>query len=711
MWGFSHSREILRRQRRLRMTAVMTKAEAKKRIEKLRDEIDRYRYEYHVLDTLEISEAALDSLKHELYKLEQQFPDLTTPDSPTQRVGGKPLPEFKKVQHKTPMLSLEDVFSREELEEWLERVHKVFPRGTYDFYAEVKMDGLAVSLVYEDGLLKVGATRGDGRVGEDVTQNLKTIDAIPLRLRLPTEKEIGHFFDQFGNGLDEKRFAHRLARLDGWIEIRGEAFLSKKAFDALNKEQKKKGEEPFANPRNAAAGSIRQLDPRVTASRHLSFYGYALFGDFGLTTHEQAHELMKLLGVPTHRANERCTTLAAVERYHEKILKAREKLPHLTDGVVVTVNDDHTFERLGVVGKTPRGAIAYKFPAEQATTRVREVRWQVGRTGALTPVAVMEPVSVGGTTVQHATLHNMDEIERLGLKIGDTVILERAGDVIPKVMKVLPRLRTSKEKVIHPPTKCPACGHAVRRRSGEVAIICTNKACPAKHMERIIHFVSKKALDIDGLGEKIVKQLMDAGLIATPADIFKLEKRQLVDLERFGEKSAENLIASIDKARVVPLARFIFGLGIMHVGEETAVDLAAYFGTLAKFRGAEFEELEKISGIGEVVARSIADWLADKQHQKLLDDLLDAGVKVETVQVSRHRPLAGKTMVFTGELEGLTRDEAKELARRLGADISGSVSKKTDFVVAGADPGSKYDQAKKLGIKIIDEKEFLKMIK
>lgn len=689
----------------------MIKAEVKARIEKLREEINRYRYEYHVRDKLEISDAALDSLKHELFKLEQLYPDLITPDSPTQRVAGKPLPEFKKVEHKTPMLSLEDVFSKEEFNEWLERIKKVYPRGSFEFYAEIKMDGLAVSLVYTDGVLETGATRGNGRVGEDVTQNLKTIEAIPLRLRVPNEKEIGVFLDQFGQGIDEKKFSRKIARLEGRIEIRGEAFMTKKVLNFLNRELKKAGEPLLANPRNAAAGSIRQLDSAMTASRRLSFFGYALAGDFGLVTHEQAHELMKLLGVPTNPENRLCKNIEEAGKYHAHILKIREKLPYETDGVVATVNDDETFARLGVVGKTPRGGIAYKFPAEEATTRVLAVRWQVGRTGALTPVADLEPVLVGGTTVSHATLHNMDEIERLGLKIGDTIILERAGDVIPKVVKVLPKLRTGKEKAIHAPTHCPVCDHEVKRREGEVAIVCESKSCPAKHTERIIHFVSKKAFDIDGLGEKIVKQLMDVGLISTPADIFTLDKSKLTDLERFGEKSADNLTASIEAARRPTLARFIYGLGIMHVGEETAVDLASYFGTVGKFRAATIEELDKISGIGEVVAKSIIDWLADKQNQKLIDDLLKAGVSPQTVQVSKHRPLEGKVIVFTGELEGLTRDEAKDRARKLGADVSGSVSKNTDFVVAGSDPGSKYEVAKKLGVKIFDEREFLRLIK
>ncbi|MBI4135818.1 NAD-dependent DNA ligase LigA [Candidatus Uhrbacteria bacterium] len=663
----------------------MTRQEAKQRIFKLRQAIEHHRYLYHVLDRQEISEAALDSLKHELYKLEQEFPELITPDSPTQRVGGEPLPAFVKVAHKTPMLSMEDVFTPEELREWLERIKRVYPRGQYDFYAEIKMDGLAVSLIYQDGVFVRGKTRGDGKVGEDVTQNLRTIEAIPLRLQ---------------------KYA------PGELEVRGEVYMTKKNFEILNREQKKKGEAPFANPRNASAGSIRQLDPRITAARRLSFYGYALLGAPGLQTHEQTHDQLKTLGIPVNSENERCKDLEEVVRYHDKIKKKREKLPYWTDGIVAVVNDDATFERLGVVGKAPRGMVAYKFPAEQSTTRVAEVRWQVGRTGVLTPVAVMDPVFVAGTTVRHATLHNMDEIERLGLKIGDTVILEKAGDIIPKIVKALPKLRTGHEKTIHAPTHCLVCGAKVKKAEGEVAIQCTNKNCPAKHHERLIHFVSRKAFDIDGLGEKIVKQLMDTGLLATPADIFKLEKSDLVDLERFADKSAENLIAAIAKAREITLPRFIYALGIKHVGEETAVDLAKKFGTLKKVRDATLEEFNAVPNIGEVVAQSLHEYFSDKHNQKLVDDLLAAGVRISNFEfrISR-QTLKGLTFVLTGGLESMTRDEAKQKIRALGGDVGSSVSKNTNYVVTGSEPGDKYDKAKKLGVKTIDEKEFLRMLK
>lgn len=666
----------------------INKNDAKKRIDKLREAIDEYRYAYHVLNKSVISDSALDSLKHELFKLEKEFPDLVTPDSPTQRVSGKPLPQFKKVGHKTPMLSMEDVFSPEELAEWEARIKKLLPSRKFDYYAEIKMDGLAVSLIYRDGLFFRGSTRGDGRTGEDVTQNLKTVEAIPLRLR-----------------------AAKGVSLSGEIEIRGEVYMSKKSFEEINKEQVKKGEEKFANPRNAAAGAIRQLDPAITASRKLSFYGYAIPTDLGQKTHEEAHGIIYKLGVPVNPLNKKVRNLEEVNQYHKKIMKRRDHLPYWTDGVVVVVDEERDFERLGVVGKAPRGMIAYKFPAEQVTTKVKDVRWQVGRTGVVTPVAVMDPVFVAGTTVQHATLHNLDEIERLGLKIGDTVILEKAGDVIPKIVQVLPKLRTGHESAIHAPKKCPVCGAELRRREGEVAITCPNKSCPAKDFSALVHFVGKRAFDMVGLGPKQIEAFMDKGLVSVPADLFKLKKSDLVDLERFGEKSAENIVSSIQSRKSISLPRFILAMGILHVGDETAVDLARYFENLPRFREANLEDLKNISGIGEVVAESVHGWLKEAKNQKMINELLDAGVRVEPVHHSKHQPLKGKTIVFTGEMESMSRDAAKEKVRELGGDPAESVSKQTDLVVAGPGAGSKLARAKKLGIKIVDEKEFLKMVK
>ncbi|MCX6742783.1 MAG: NAD-dependent DNA ligase LigA, partial [Candidatus Parcubacteria bacterium] len=526
----------------------MNKEEAKKRIAKLREEINYHHYLYHVLDKQEISDAALDSLKHELYQLEQQFPDLITPDSPTQRVGGKALDKFKKVKHEVPMLSIEDVFSFEELQNWQTRVKKLAGMH-YDYYAEIKMDGLAVSLVYENGILVEGSTRGDGEIGEDITHNLKTIDAVPLKLHEPNDKQIQEFLSKYGQGIDKDKFLKKIKSLTGHIEIRGEAFMDKKVFDKLNQQQEKKGKKIFANPRNAAAGSIRQLDPKITASRKLDFFSYDLLADFGQVTHEQTHQILKLLGAKENPLNRHCKNLQEIEVFHEYVHKEREKLHYWTDGIVGVVNDIKLFKKLGVVGKTPRGYIAYKFPAEEATTIIENVRFNVGRTGVLTPVADLKSVPIGGTIVSHATLHNIDEIERLGVKIGDTVIIERAGDVIPKVLQVLPKLRTGKEKMINVPAKCPICGSAVKRKPGEVGIYCSNPNCFAIEQEKLFHFVSKGGMNIDGLGPKILEQLMNEGLVSNAADLYELEIGDLEPLERFGEKSAKNIIEAIDNSK------------------------------------------------------------------------------------------------------------------------------------------------------------------
>lgn len=669
----------------------MNKEQAKKRIEKLKKEIARHRYLYHVKDKIEISDAALDSLKHELLKLEQSYPEFITEDSPTQRVGGKPLKKFKKVAHSERMLSMEDVFSFEEIEEWEVRLKRLKPNASFDYYCEVKIDGLAVSLIYKNGVLEIGATRGDGRVGEDVTQNLKTIDAIPLRL-------------------EEER--------KGEIEVRGECFMTKSRFKELNKEQNKKGLPEFANPRNIAAGSIRQLDSKITASRKLDFFGYNLVTDLGQKTHEEVHELMKKLGIKINPLSKHCVNLKEVKNFYKDIENKREKLDYWIDGIVVIVNNNNLFDQLGVVGKAPRGLIAFKFPGEQVTTVVKDIRWQVGRTGAITPVAIMEPVSIGGTTVKHATLHNLDEIKRLDLKINDTVILEKAGDIIPKVVEVLKRLRPKNVKTISVPHRCPVCGGEVKRKeisnkkqSISAALYCINKKCPAKDLKSMVHFVSKKAFNIVGLSGKIIEQLMNAGLVSTPVDLFRIEKSDLIDLERFREKSAENLVKAVASAKKITLARFIYSLGIDGVGEETAIDLANEFGAIKKLRDAKLEELEEIPNIGDVVAKNIYEYFGDNQNEKLIDDLIEQGIQIEEMEIRKNLPLRDKSFVFTGELGSMTRDEAKERVRNLGGNISGSVSKKTDFVVVGEDPGSKYEKAKKLGVKILSEKEFLEKIK
>jgi len=679
----------------------MTKAEVKQRIEKLKKEINHHRYLYHVLDKQEISDAALDSLKHELGQLERQFQEFIAPDSPTQRVGGRPLDEFKKVTYKTPMLSLNDSFSEEEIADWEKRIKKLAPPGYHlDYYAEIKMDGLAMSLVYRNGLLHHGSTRGDGKIGEDITQNLKTIEAIPLKLEVHIK------------GADEKIVKIAEKALKGEVEIRGEVYMTKKVFEKLNAQQEKKGEPAFANPRNAAAGSVRQLDPKITASRKLSFMGYELIGDLGQKTHEEAHEIMKVLGFQSGQENRYCKDIAAVNKYHEDIGKIRKNLPYWSDGIVVTVNNIVLFRRLGVVGKAPRGAMAYKYPAEQATTTLEDIKVQVGRTGTLTPVAHLKPVQVAGTTVKRATLHNMDQIERLDVRIGDTVIIQKAGEIIPEVVKVLPNLRTGKEKKFHMPAKCPVCGSRVARRPGEVAYYCTNKKCFSIQQEGLHHFVAKPAFDIDGLGPKILEQLWNADLIRDPADLFNLEEEDLEPMERFAEKSASNLVQAIQSAKVVTLSRFINALGIRHVGEETAIDLARHFGTLDKLIKTSLEELEKIPDVGGVVAKSIDDYFKDKANAKLIDKILAKGVKVKHEEaVKKKTGLTGKKIVVTGTLESMSREEAKARIREAGGDWVSSVSQHTDYVVAGAEPGSKYDKAKKLSVKIISEKEFLNLLK
>lgn len=684
--------------------------DAEKRARRLREEIGRYRYEYHVLDSLSIPESALDSLKHELLKLEEAYPELVTPDSPTQRVAGKASERFRKVKHRKAMRSIEDVFSEDELKEWLERVRKRHPKGRYGFYAEVKMDGLAVSLEYEDGRLKVGSTRGDGATGEDITANLRTIESIPLRLRTPSEKEKKAWLKAHGNGMAMRTLDGILERLAAYAEVRGEAYMPKKSFDRLNREAAKSDSQAFANPRNAAAGALRQLDPAVTAERGLAFFAYDLVTSEGLTAHSQGHELAALLGFPNNPMNAPCKDLKDVKARYRLLGDRREKLPYWTDGLVVIIDDNATFDRLGVVGKAPRGMVAWKFPAETVTTRVLDVRWQVGRTGALTPVAVMEPVLVAGTTVRHASLHNMDEIRRLGLRIGDTVILQKAGDIIPKITEVLPKLRTGQEKAVCEPRKCPECGGPVTRRKGEVSLVCTNPDCRAVDLRRIAYLAARRGFDIDGLGWKIVEQLMDEGLVSEPADLFRLKEDDLSALEGFGDVSAKKLVKAISASKRIPLARFINALGIRHVGEETAVELANAFGTLKRLRKASLEDLEAVPNIGETVARSVHAYFRSGKGRREIDGLLGEGVHVAGTSGAAGLPLKGKTFVLTGTLDALSRDEAKDRIRALGGRIASSVSSKTDYIVVGEDPGSKYDKAKKLGRPILNEKDFLAIL-
>jgi len=680
----------------------MDKKAARERIAHLRKTINHHRSLYHVLDEQEISDSALDSLKKELFDLEAQFPDLVTPDSPTQRVGGKLLKQFRKVRHlvggePVRMNSLNDAFSEADMRAWLERLENFLnTKVSGPFYCDLKMDGLALELVYRKGVLVRGATRGDGDTGEDITQNIRTIEAIPLRLE--------------GDGYPDE------------LVVRGEVVLTKKEFVRINREQKKKGEKLYANPRNVAAGSIRQLDPTITAARKLDFYAYGIVGRRGdkkylarFPTREEEYQALNRWGIKTNQLSCKVRTLEDIFAFHEDIKKKREKIAFEIDGVVVSVNDNELYDRAWIIGKAPRTAIAYKFAPKEATTVVREIKVQVGRTGVLTPVAVMDPVSVSGVTVTHATLHNADEIERLGLKIGDTVIVSRAGDVIPQVTKVLAELRTGKEKKFVMPVHCPVDGSSVVRDG--VAYRCANKNCGARHKEMLYHFVSRLAFNIDGLGPKIIDRFMDEGLIVDAADIFLLKEGDIATLERFGEKSAENIVREIQEKKKVALPRFIYALGILHVGEETAQVLAKHFPSssvkdlASQYEKLSLEALQHVSDIGPKVAGSIHGWFREKRSIALLEKLANVGIEFQRQKSSvESQKLVGLTFVLTGSLTSMSRDEAKEKIRALGGDISESVSKKTSYVVAGSDPGSKYEKAKKLGVKTIVEKEFLNLI-
>jgi DNA ligase (NAD+) len=666
----------------------MKKNDAAKRIKKLQDLINHHRYLYHVLDKQEISDEALDSLKKELFDLEQQYPEFITPDSPTQRVGGQPLKEFKKVTHAERMLSLNDVFSEKDFEDWYERITKLLTpqeKNQIDFYCELKIDGLAIELEYQDTVFLRGLTRGDGFVGEDITNNLKTVEAIPLLL---------------DNGKGAKKMV-----------VRGEVFLSKKEFAEINRQQAKKNLPLYANPRNVAAGSVRQLDPKVTASRKLDSFAYDIALGATTTTHEQKHQLLKELGFKTNQHNQYCKSIEEVFSFYKKCAKLREKLPYEIDGMVVIVNSNTIFEKLGVVGKAPRGAVAFKFAQNQATTKVVDIQIQVGRTGAMTPVAILEPVNITGITITRATLHNEDEIKRLDIKIGDTVIVGRAGDVIPDIIKVLPELRTGKEKKFAMPKMCPSCGTKLEKSDSQALWRCPNPNCFARKRRSFYHFVSRAAFNIEGLGPKIIDRLLDEGLVADPADVFELKEGDIKQLERFGEKSAENLIVSIAEKKEITLARFIYALGIRNIGAETAVDLAEHFGSLKKLQQATLQDFDAIANIGPIVAKSVHEWFGEKSNQKFLEKLEKAGVEIKNPAKKDKGKLSGETFVFTGTLESIERELAKEKVRNLGGQVSESVSQKTTYVVAGKEPGSKLAKAEKLGIKIIEEKEFLEIIK
>ena len=663
----------------------MTEQAAKNRIAKLITEINHHRYLYHVLDRQEISDGALDSLKRELDNLEKQFPKLIKVDSPSQRVSGQALNKFVKVKHSQPVLSLADAFSRADIEDWAIRNEKILLHKIKNYYTELKLDGLTVVLTYKNGIFWRGATRGDGTVGEDVTNNLKTIESIPLSLRLLKNK-----------------------KLPTIVEVRGEVVMSKSAFANLNKQQIKAGLPLFANPRNVAAGSIRQLNPKISQSRGLDCLAFEIISDLGQQTHQEVHQLLNQLGFKTNMDSQLCQNINQVEDFLQYWIDRRKQLPYETDGAVIVINDLEQAKQLGHIGKAERWMIAYKFPAEQVTSKVLAIEVQIGRTGALTPVAILEPVSVAGSTVSRATLHNQDEINRLDVRVGDTIIIQKAGDVIPDIVASLKKLRSGKEKQFVFPKQCPSCQSPVTKKAGEVAYYCSNKQCYGQNVEAIIHFVSKKGFNIDGLGDSIVKQFIDQGLVASPVDIFRLKIGDLEPLEGFAHKKSLKLLGAIDKAKIIDLHNFIYALGIRYVGEETSIILANHYGSLAKFRQADLDKLQTIADVGPEVAQSIINWL--KNNKALLDDFLTQGIDINNPKSSIDK-LSGQTFLFTGSLN-IDRDSAKDKVRNLGGKIVSAVSKKLDYLVFGDKPGSKLAKAKKLAIKnIINEQEFLKLIK
>ncbi len=663
-----------------------------KEIEKLRQEIRYHEYRYYVLDDPEISDYEFDQLMRKLQDLEREHPELVTPDSPTQRVGGKPAEQFPKVRHQVPMMSLDNTYSVEELRDFDRRVHELSGRSRVEYVAELKLDGLSMSLIYEKGVLAHGVTRGNGVEGEDVTANVKTIGSVPLRIDERKLRVIGHP-EQF--------------------EVRGEVIMPLKMFERLNAQREAAGEPRFANPRNSAAGTIRQLDPRIVAQRKLDMFHYYLLvgGKVPLKEHWKALDTLADMGFKVNPHRRLCASFDELLEFVQEWETKRNELEYETDGVVVKVNDTRLWEELGNTAKSPRWAIAYKYPARQATTVVRDIRAQVGRTGTLTPVADLDPVNVGGVTVSHATLHNMDEIARLGLRIGDTVLIQRAGEVIPQVVKVVKHAPDGRE--FHMPSRCPVCGGDVFRAAGEVAYRCVNAACPARLKESLLHFAARHAMGIDGLGEALVDQLVDRGLVKDAADLYALTQDQLAALERMGKKSAANLISEIEKSKKVDLARVIFAVGIPFVGERTAQLLAEHFGSFERLAKASEVELEQVHEIGPKTAQGIVEFFAEERNRKLIEKLRAAGVRMEQEKAVKKgpQPLAGKQFVLTGTLPHYSRDEASRMIEEAGGRVVGSVSKRTDYVVVGAEPGSKLEKARSLGVKTIDEDELLKLLK
>ncbi len=660
----------------------MDKPQAQQRINELTEVLHQYNHEYHVLDNPSVPDAEYDQKMQELRNLEEEFPELTSPESPTQRVGGEPLDAFQKVQHNVPMLSLGNAFNATDLRDFARRASQ----GTDDaiaYVCELKIDGLAISLLYEDGRFVRGATRGDGTIGEDITSNLKTIGSIPLKIK---EKET--------------------------IEVRGEAFMPHKSFIALNNEREEKEEEPFANPRNAAAGSLRQLDPKIAAKRNLDIFLYGV-GEWDagtLESHSERLDYLKKLGFKTNPEWKKCETIDEVIEYVEHWENERPNLNYEIDGIVVKVDNLTQQEELGFTAKSPRWAIAYKFPAEEVVTTLHEIELSVGRTGVITPTAILEPVKVAGTTVKRASLHNEDLIREKDIRIGDTVVIKKAGDIIPEVIRAVADKRTGREQEFHMPDECPACGSELVRLEEEVALRCINPNCPAQLKEGLIHFVSRNAMNIDGLGEKVIIQLFQEKLIQTIADLYRLERADLLELERMGEKSVDNLLKAIEASKANSLERLLFGLGIRFVGSKAAKTLAAHFETMEALQQATFDDIIGINEMGEVMADSIVRYFAEEEVDELLRELNTLGVNMKYTgpkkqDIAEDSPFSGKTVVLTGKMELFTRSDAKSAIEQLGGSITGSVSKKTDIVIAGEDAGSKLEKAQKLDILIWNEQQ------
>ncbi|MBI4328937.1 MAG: NAD-dependent DNA ligase LigA [Chloroflexi bacterium] len=672
--------------------------QARARTEKLRALIHHHDYLYYVLDAPEISDAAYDSLFQELRRLEKEHPELVTPESPTQRVSGAPVAAFGVVQHPVPLLSLGNVFNHDELIAWQERISRLVPGEELDYVCELKYDGLAVALVYENGVFARGATRGDGEQGEDVTPNLRTIKSIPLRLNGdPPQADVPPRF-----------------------EVRGEVYFPKQEFERLNAERAERGEPLYANPRNTAAGSLRQLDPRVTASRPLNIYVYALgwAEGFAPATHWEVLEWLAALGFRTSSLNRWAGSLDKVEDFYKEWLEKHEDLPYGTDGIVVKVNSLDVQRHLGVVGREPRWSVAYKFPAEQAVTRLLDIGINVGRTGSLNPFAILEPVQVSGVTVKMATLHNEDDIRRKDLRIGDLVVVQRAGEVVPQVLRPVIEARTGSERPFEMPKTCPVCGGEVVRPEGEAMARCTNSTCPAQLLELVSHFVGRAGMDVEGVGYALVQQLIKTGLVTNVADIFFLTREDLLRLERMGEKSAQNVLSSIEASRHRPLHRVIAALGIRHVGSETAEALARYFGVIDKLASASLEELTAVADVGPVVAQSIFTWFQQESNRRVVQKLKEGGVRMESRGIGTgpealgtQLPWSGLEFVVTGRLESMSRGQAEARIKAMGGKATESLTRRTSYLVVGADPGSKMDRARQLETHTVDEAEFLRLLR